>query len=506
MVSKLQAGSTGRALAIPEVLARILSHTILKPNNLKEYTEGQDLIMTRADPPWPFLLVSKHWHQVVTSTPALWSTILLALNFCQSFNVDFPPILSVINAHLERSKNAPLTVLIFLHDDFAGAGRDADDGGPVCNVMERLMALQHRWQDVTLHVHIEWFPHDPIGCPPIPDTFAIRLRDMKALVKLDVNLDIEFSKEEDQADMRLVDVDLGPCPRLEHLRLGSGTAARETDGAAAEICLPNLRCVSIRVEHDQRKADNGWRTLLKHSSSVERLEVNCCGDVHGQTGTPVELPNLRSMEIKGTHVAHALQWFTIPPLAKLSVTSEEVKLCDEYIISLMAALSNLALQELSLVLDFDHVPAYREEVLQEFIRSCGGLRTLSLNFAIGKNVDALCASLISAISPAIASGPDSLPDQGTLLPQLNVLQINLCRVEATRRIDVSSVRRLIFACRKRYDNFRVDLSFSQTTRVYRVKMFAKMADKFRLNDEIRACVTDSFSIYVSDVKLENVLS
>jgi len=130
--------------------------------------------MTTTEPPWIFLLVCKYWHQVVLSTPALWSTFVVALKDC--CDADVAQLSSMLDAHLERSKSAPLTLVIFL--SLYSSAR------PIYyNLMQKLMPTQHRWQDVTLDIRVKNNPQNSYDHPPMPMDLAIHLREMKGLVK-----------------------------------------------------------------------------------------------------------------------------------------------------------------------------------------------------------------------------------------------------------------------------------------------------------------------------------
>ena len=107
--------SVHAVFSIPETLAQIIGHTVHVPGAaemedlLSDDTKGRIAIQTQT--PWPYLPVCKHWHNVIQSTSALWSTFVA---ICTINSEHLRHIIPMLDAHLQRSKNAPLTLVIHL--------------------------------------------------------------------------------------------------------------------------------------------------------------------------------------------------------------------------------------------------------------------------------------------------------------------------------------------------------------------------------------------------------
>ncbi len=87
-----------------------------------EYSNGLDsekITISKRNPPWPFLLVSKYWRELVLSTPFLWSTIVVVLTEYQCSHANVARVLPLVDAHLQRAKTSPLTLLITLREGSA---------------------------------------------------------------------------------------------------------------------------------------------------------------------------------------------------------------------------------------------------------------------------------------------------------------------------------------------------------------------------------------------------
>ncbi len=130
-----------RALGVPEVLARILDRTIRQPGEKEKYDWFEEsLLMTKADPPWPFLLVSKYWHNVTLSTPSLWSTLVALLKECRYSEISHLP--SMFDTHLRRSGIAPLTLVLrwsIISDSTFSTDENppSDPWLPICALMQK---------------------------------------------------------------------------------------------------------------------------------------------------------------------------------------------------------------------------------------------------------------------------------------------------------------------------------------------------------------------------------
>jgi len=277
------------------------------------------------------------------------------------------------------------------------------------------------------------------------------------------------------------------------MELGLGTSTLVREGDDAEIYFPILRSVSVHL--GRGKADNGWQTLLQHSPSIEHLEIRSMIEYFGAmrpTVPSIDLPNLRSMAIHNDNVACLLQWFNLPPLFKLKVTYHVGvdDITDERLSEFAVALKNFTVEDLSFDSSSNEVPS-GEEAFQGFLRSqaCVGLRRL---FFSNVHEGAFSPALASALTTAL---------QPPFLPHLDTLGMEMWLSDITEMTDISSVRDLILACRKRYSAFHFVLSF-RALDLDDPSLIARIEDEFYADYGIQSCVTASFRIRINGAELE----
>ncbi len=258
------------ALAVPEILTRILHLTIYQPTGL-EYADGlesENITISKEDPPWPFLLVSKYWRELVLSTPFLWSTIVIVLTEHRCSFEEVARLLPMVDAHLQRSKTAPLTLLITLLEGTATRSRQVEDERdpvvPMFALFGKVLDKQQHWQDVDLYIEAIELASPHITYPILPTTFTVRLGSMPRLKQLKLNLKAqEWCRQL---------IELGPCPHLDTIELTSNwdvVPRRLSD--SHETDFPMLRTIYLRTQ-DPRASATCWN-LLESSSRVEDLEL-----------------------------------------------------------------------------------------------------------------------------------------------------------------------------------------------------------------------------------------
>jgi len=107
------------------------------------------------DPPFPFMLVCKWWHDVVLSNPSLWSTFIVA-NYSHITDDDVIHIPALLDIYLRRSRNKPLTLVLALstppttfHNISLFTVNLASDINLVnlsLELLHKAMEHRHRWQ------------------------------------------------------------------------------------------------------------------------------------------------------------------------------------------------------------------------------------------------------------------------------------------------------------------------------------------------------------------------
>jgi len=245
------------ALAVPELLSRILGFTIYQlPNSDRSVRRGDRKIMF-CEPPWPFLLVCKHWQQVVLSAPALSAFVVILENF---HFADTARILPVLKTHIHRLKSVPLTLAVSLYHLTSELGA-ASDLKLFRTFLQSLMDTQHRWRDVALDIRVWDDPRITKAHPPDLFDFAIRFQDTKALE----HLSISFVAPGKQT------LELALCPRLERLKLEFSVIVRNPPSTAGTNYFLNLSSIVLRLEFDN--ASNYWWTLLRLSPHVRHLKI-----------------------------------------------------------------------------------------------------------------------------------------------------------------------------------------------------------------------------------------
>lgn len=195
------------ALNLPEILEHILGFVADPLDEAeREFLFRNRVILGGRDSPWTFLLVCKYWRTVALSTPQVWSAFHLELYECRYTKVARLP--TFVDAFLQRSKNAPLTLTILLpFESQIYDPAEFDASVPVRTVLQKAMECQERWKDVVLGMRVpEWAFHPPVD-------FTIRLGDMKILNRLVILNSLDWDVDGERR------MDLGPCPQLETIKV-----------------------------------------------------------------------------------------------------------------------------------------------------------------------------------------------------------------------------------------------------------------------------------------------
>ncbi len=281
------------ALNLPEILEHILGFVADPLDEAeREFLFRNRVILGGRDSPWTFLLVCKYWRTVALSTPQVWSAFHLELYECRYTKVARLP--TFVDAFLQRSKNAPLTLTILLpFESQIYDPAEFDASVPVRTVLQKAMECQERWKDVVLGMRVpEWAFHPPVD-------FTIRLGDMKILNRLVILNSLDWDVDGERR------MDLGPCPQLETIKVTgswkSSIAARVNSSRRDQIISPStvylwdLGCIDC------------WK-LLQFTSHVEHLVLKPIYE------RPLPMPLLELPKLQSMHLHHGGRNYDVDPI------------------------------------------------------------------------------------------------------------------------------------------------------------------------------------------------
>ncbi len=252
---------------MPEILALIIDFAITKPND-KEILDARfkrkTRIMTVEDTPWPFMLVSKTWHEIISSTPILWSAFF-ALTF-DGRHLDASRLSPMLDVYLQRSKSLPLTFWIIGKFNL-NEGDDISSLPSFINLIEQAFLHQHRWEDVRLDL----FCLDRCGSfmtrPPV--TLTVDLKKTAMLKRME---SIIFVPSKCCGILRLA---LAQCNSLEVLHLDGPDDMEilvpSSTAGHVPIYLPNLR--NLRLDSRRPVTHVKYWTVLGASPNIVDLTL-----------------------------------------------------------------------------------------------------------------------------------------------------------------------------------------------------------------------------------------
>lgn len=482
------------ALAVPEILTRILHLTIYQPTGL-EYADGlesENITISKEDPPWPFLLVSKYWRELVLSTPFLWSTIVIVLTEHRCSFEEVARLLPMVDAHLQRSKTAPLTLLITLLEGTATRSRQVEDERdpvvPMFALFGKVLDRQQHWQDVDLYIEAIELASPHITYPILPTTFTVRLGSMPRLKQLKLNLKAqEWCRQL---------IELGPCPHLDTIELTSNwdvVPRRLSD--SHETDFPMLRTIYLRTQ-DPRASATCWN-LLESSSRVEDLELllnwrsspKWLQELSNASVVVFPCVRILTLRLVSCIAIRTLERVPLPSLTQLDVV--HFTLDDNMLSCLTGFVKNRRITHLTLELDPSDASLSASPFL-DFVECLGHLRCLTLfntSFGLARNPR---ASLITALVTAFQSSGQS-DGAHPILPHLISFALHLDPMAFTSAEGISPARDLIWELRRKYSStFRFDLCFETDTDE------DKLAEDELIQDmEVQECVSNGFKIGIN---------
>ncbi len=377
LLPKALAMACNGALAVPDILERIFSLTIHQPSEDEKSFAVGNRRLTTANAPWPFLLVCKHWNNIVSSTPSLWSTIVLVLKYSRYGEI--ARSLPFLEAHLRRSQNVPLTLVVCISIGtfipVRGTVQDRRDPAvPLYELLGILMYNQRRWQDVVLNIQANANAPPGQAYRSFPMDFTIRFEDMDVLKKLSVSF---HSRPKYRGTQQL---ELAHCPQLEQIEL-VGQQGILLFSPDVRGFLPNLN--TIICNPDDLKAYATYWTLLGLSTNAQHLQLVFYRDSRNIVAVDlplIELPRLQSLSLKMNFddAIQALERISLPALAKLEL--DDIILCDEALMVLADQFRKLPLTHLKLRLreegeGIQHGLISKVHLFSEWIATLGAVET-----------------------------------------------------------------------------------------------------------------------------------
>jgi len=487
------------AIAVPEILTRILHLTLYQPTRSGlEYAEGlENITLSKRDPPWSFLLVSKYWRELVLSTPFLWSTIVIVLTEHRCSYEEVARLLPMVDAHLQRSKTAPLTLLITLLEGTATRSRQVEDERdpvvPMFALFGKVLERQQHWEDVDLYIEAIQLASPHITYPTLPTTFTVCLGSMPRLRQLKLNLRAqEWCRQL---------IELGPCPHLDTIELTSNwdvVPRRLND--SHETDFPMLRTIYLRTQ-DPRASATCWN-LLESSSHVEELELLLSWRssprwLQGLSNSSVVVfPCVRILTLRlvSRIAIRTLERLPLPSLTQLDVV--HFTLDDNMLSCLTGFVKNRRITHLTLELDPSDESLSASPFL-DFVECMGHLRCLTLfntSFGFAQNPR---SSLITALVTTFRSSRLQLSGQRdgaqAILPHLISFALHLDPMAFTSAEGISPARDLIRELRRKYSsNFQFDLCFETNT-----GEDMQAEDELIQDMEVQECVSNGFKIGIN---------
>jgi len=479
-----------RVLAVPEILARILLLTIYQPTGFEcsEGLDSENITISKRNPPWPFLLVSQYWRELVLTTPFLWSTIVIVLTEYQCSYADVARVLPLVDAHLQHSKTSPLTLLIMLREGAATRHR-LEEGGrdpvvPIFALFGKVLERQQHWQDVDLCIEASE------ASESFPTTFTVRLGSMPMLKQL--KLDLRAQEWCRQL------IELGPCPHLDTIELNSNwDVVPRRPVESHRLDFPMLRTIYLRTQ-DPGASATCWN-LLEPSSSVEDLELLLSWRssptwLQELSNSLVVFPLVRILTLRlvSSNAIRVLERFPLPSLTQLDLV--HLQLDDDMLSCLTTFVKTRRITHLTLELDPSN-ESLGTSLFLDFVQCMDSLCCLTLfniSFGLAQNPR---SSLITALVTAFRTShlPSSGQGNGTIFPHLTSFVLHLDPIAFISIEGISPGKDLILElCRRYLTNFEFDLCFETHTAEH-----MRAEDDLYEDTEVQECVSNLFKVRIN---------
>ncbi|KLO14369.1 hypothetical protein SCHPADRAFT_927876 [Schizopora paradoxa] len=464
------------ALYLPEILAKIMSFSIYRPDTTKTNRWSRTPFTSKTNPPWVFLLVSKFWGTVALKTPWLWSTFIARVPYTPRDRgiVDIP---RMVDLHMICAKQEPLTLEMYWCGEHPTL--------IMRSVFLKLWAKQKQWEDVRLYVALRMDRMWGKPATPEPASFMLRLNDIPMLKRLD----IDICPEPHVRSGKLV-IGLGPAPLLETLSIGETTKFRiipPSDLPTTDI-FPKLTTISMSPKFLDQYF-NCWK-LLEATPHVEKLCLKC-GQHFFHPRRTIALPKLQHlvMNFDTVRPEEFLQHCYSPSLQRL-----ELKQCTDMFANLRTALQSLPIKELSVeVVDMG---PYDPEYLVDFLQAVGALRWLQI-YDDTPTYSHMFAGLLNSL--AIALQPESSPEP--LLSGLSSFELRIRISSFFDEVGSGSIRSVINVVqafrRKCHTLFHLSVTMLHSDTRYSVFPFKDVEDMLCEDPEILECLSKDFVVTVN---------
>lgn len=479
---------------LPEILALIIDFVITKPND-KEVSEAEDYgrtrIMTTQDTPWPFMLVCKTWHEIIVSTPTLWSAFFAIVQENQYLETAHLP--SMLDIYLRRSKNTPLTLCII--GRFNSRGSDNCDKAQftIIDLLSRASLHQHRWEDVRLAFEGKRLAREPI-LPLERKAICLTMdfKDTVMLKRLHISL---YYLPKYFGGYRVA---LARCDSLEDLELQGvpEILAPNTISKYASAYFPNLRTFYLSSSHEEMHHQNC--SLLRLSPGLVDLKFLVHYRQDTQIATPMTppllLPKLLRLYISTTPRGlslRCLQSMNLPSLAGLDL--DRCSFDDESLFEIAGLVCRHPLTSLTLRID-NIAEQFSGLAFEAVLRSLPGLEHLSLinNFPTGF----LCLEPLFRALARISLRDNDRSQH--ILSRLTSFELDASPSDLLIKKGFSSViKDTVLACKHRYPaKFRL-LIYCEDSSQDTAVLEDEATQSFLRDGDVRRCITDTFCVSVN---------
>ncbi|KLO19960.1 hypothetical protein SCHPADRAFT_48380 [Schizopora paradoxa] len=502
-----QESATRRALKLPEILVHIISYTLTRPGVDKgmdaKYILKAETRITVQDTPWPFALVCKTWHEIIFSSPVLWSAFFALITRGRFDGIS--RLSSMLDVCLRHSKSVPLTIWISLEFNFYWSS-DTEPLLIVSDLIDQAKLHQNRWQDI--RIRYTSFPFTGLTQEPYPIHLTVDLKETPIIRRLDIEVETQNAAYLIERNV----LTLAQCESLETLRLHGNMEVAIPSAMAnyPSIYFPKLR--SLDVASNMPVLSQCW-FLLRSSPNVERLTLNfkCPKDtpVHVLLLSSLSLSKLRTLTINATHLNLPLQLFghlEAPSLENLRL--KQISFDNKSLVEMGKLMSRLRLGSLRLsfakfsegISDFS---------LETFFCSLGELTQLDISSSISGGIPEHAFRVLSDLISGSLPGGDI---RTTILPDRpDIEEINLPVNHADIRVvdgESNVVKNLVIACRKRKrqpSEFHLLLRLEDTSEAFEHQVRETAIESFLEDMEIRQCVSDNFHVTVDFRSVKPIL-
>lgn len=416
-------------------------------------------------PPWPMMLVCRRWHDIVISTPALWSTFIAIFYGCSVSEMKHVP--RMFDAHLRFSRRSPLTLCFYLAterwarmDSLGVTGRartfDADYTSPtevMTVLLEKARAHQYRWKHFSVRVDTVQSTDTPLWLMEVDnDPIQLQLKHLKMGARLDTPG--PYASHQTPPPLNLP-----PYRGLETLQI-TGPFAVSVGSAGrfiTPLSFPSLRVIRFEC-YDSMSLVALWK-IFQESPSLEEVHLNL--QLHFPSIAPaITIPSLKHLRLSAKLFDGAmtvLSRMRLPSLVRLDLSN--VPFWDQYLRRLAEVLStcNAPLQTFSLYVYGSPFEVCMEP-FGEVLKSMPQLECLELAWRESDPAICLPASMHRALATLLRQ------ERGTFLPSLTRLTIDTDIDDMLKRpSSAACLRDLIVACRKKFQSSPQRFSFGITS-------------------------------------------